>query len=143
MLAFHQYNDPFSFESLLRLPALSTQPSSGWQALDLDEHLFDGVFKQPDAKLQDLQELHTNYFHLQSQNVPLPEIESASVSTSSDFEEPHAADVTSKKGPLDYDEDIWTLPDVTRPKISAALTSWDSFLQPSHLEPRTAYPSEA
>jgi hypothetical protein len=144
MLAFNQYNDPFSFESLLSLPALSTQPSSGWQALDPDEHLFDGVFKQPDAKLQGLQELHTNYFHLQSQNVPLPEIESASVSSApSDFEESHTADVTSKNGPLDYDEDIWTLPDITRPKISAVLTSWDSFLHPSHLEPRTTYLSEA
>src|SRR5271170_4961569 len=105
MLAFNQYNDPFSFESLLSLPALSTQPSSGWQILDLDEHLFDGIFKQPEAKLQGLQELlHTDHFHLQSQNVPLPEIESASVSSAqSDFEETHAADVTSKKDRLDYD----------------------------------------
>ena len=137
MLAFSQYNDPFSFESLLSLPALSTQSSSGWQILNLDEHLFDGVFKQPDAKVQGLQELHTNYFHLQSQNVPLPELESASVSSApSDFEETHAADVSSKD-PLDYDEDIWTLPDITRPKSSAALTSWDNFLQSSYLEPRT------
>jgi hypothetical protein len=144
MLAFNQCNDPFSFENLLSLPALSTQSSSGWQILDLDEHLFDGVFKQPDAKLQGLQELHTNYFHLQSQNVPLPEIESASVSSAqSDFEATYAEDATSKKDRLDYDEDIWTLPDITRPKISAALTSWDSFLQPSHLEPRTIYLSEA
>lgn len=144
MLALNQYNDPFSFENLLSLPALSTQPSSAWQILDLDEHIFDGIFKRPEAKLQGLQELHTNYFHLQSQNVPLPEIESASVSSApSDFEETHAADVTSKKERLDYDEDIWTLPDITQPKISAALTSWDNFLQPSYLEPRTTYLSEA
>src|ERR1700733_5912928 len=98
MLALNQYNDPFSFESLLSLPALSTQPSSGWQILDLDEHIFDGIFKQPEAKLQGLQELHTNCFHLQSQNVPLPEIESASVSSApSDFEATYAEDATSKK----------------------------------------------
>src|SRR3954469_10604083 len=114
MLAFNRYNDPFSFESLLSLPTLSTEPSSGWQALDLDEHLFDGVFKQPDAKLQGLEQLHTNYFHLECQNVPLPELESASVSSAlSDFEETHAAEVTSKRGSLNYDEDIWTLPDIT------------------------------
>jgi hypothetical protein len=144
MLAFSQDNGPFSFERLLSLPAFLTQPSSGWQILDLNEHLFDGVFKQPDAQLPGLQELHTNYFHLQSQNIPLPEIESPSVSSApSEFEETHAADVTSKEDPFDYDEDIWTLPDIARPKISATLTSWDSFLQPSYLAPRATYLSEA
>jgi hypothetical protein len=144
MLAFDLYNDPFSFESLLSLPALSTQTSTAWQALDLDEHQFDGIFKQPDTKTQVLQELQPDYFHLQTYDVPLPEIESASVSSApSDFDDTPATDNTVKKDTLEYDGDIWTLPDVTRPKISTALTSWDHFSQPSHVEPRVAFLSEA
>lgn len=143
MLAFDKYNDPFSFESLLSLPAISTQPSA-WQALDLDEHHFDGIFKQPDTKAQSLQELHANYFRLLTHDAPLPEIESASVSSApSDFDGTPAADNTVGNDSVEYDEDIWTLPDIAQPKISTTLSSWDQFLQPSCLEPKAMYLSEA
>jgi hypothetical protein len=144
MPAFDQYNDPFSFESLLSLPALSTQSSSSWQALDLDEHHFHGIFKPPDTKGQVLGGLYPDFFHLQTHDVPLHEIESASASSAlSDFDDTPAADNIVEKHSVEYDEDIWTLPDVTQPKISTALSSWDHFLQPSYVEPTATYPSEA
>jgi Gamma tubulin complex component C-terminal len=143
MLAFNQYNDPFSFEGLASLPAISTEPSSAWQALDLDQHHFNGVFDQLDTKRQELQELDPDYFHLQARDVPLPEIESASVSSAqSDSDDIPATNDTVKKDSLKYDEDIWALPDVTRPQISTALISWDQFLRPTHVERNATYLSE-
>ena len=144
MLTFDLYNDPFSFERLLSLPALGTEPSSAWQTLDLDEPHFDEVFKPPDAKSQALQQLNTDYFHLQIYDVPLPEIESSSVSSApSAFNDTAATIETAKKDVPEFDENIWTLPDVIRPDTSATLTSWDHFLHPSRVEPGVAYLSEA
>ena len=144
MRAFDSYHDPFAFETLLSLPALSAQPSSAWHALDLDRHGFGGIFRQPDVKSHGLQELHSEYFQLQIHHTPLPEIESASVSSApSDVDDIPETNDTVNEDALKYNEDIWTLHDVTQPRVQTALTSWDHFLQPSHVEPRAAYLSEA
>src|SRR2546423_10229599 len=143
MLIYDFYNDPFSFEPLPSLPALGTEPSA-WQTLDLDGPHFDGVFKPSDTNPQVLQQLHTDYFLPQTDNVPLPEIESESVSSApSDEEDIHATYDTAKKDVLGFDENIWALPGVVRPDALAALVSWDRFLYPSHLEQKVIYLSEA
>lgn len=144
MLAFDRFNDPFSFESVLSLPALSTEPSPAWQTLDLDEPHFGEVFKEPDTKIEGLQKLQSDYFHLQNHDVPLPEIESATVSSApSDFDDTPAGDSHIEKDSSEYDGDIWTWCDVTRHQKSTALLSWERFLQPSHVQPRAVYLSDA
>ena len=145
MRAFDSYHDPFAFESLLSLPALSAHQSSAWRALDLDEHRVQRVLWQDDAaKSQGLQDLHSEFFHLQTFDVPLPEIESASVSSApSDVDDIPATSDVAKRDVCEDDDDIWTLHDVIRPGTSNVLTSWDRFLQPSHGEPEATHLSEA
>jgi hypothetical protein len=144
MPAFDRFDDPFCFESVLSLPALSSEPSSAWHGLDLDEPHFNGVFKEPDTKFEGLQKLQSVYFDLPNHDVPLPEIESATVSPApSDFDDAPARESHIEKDSSGYDGDIWTLCDVTRPQKSTALISWDCFLHHSHVEPRAIYLSEA
>ena len=144
MRAFDSYQYPFAFETLPSLPALSAQPSSAWRALDLDEHGLEGIFGQPDVK--STKSTRAAFRVLSAPNIrhSLPEIESASVSSApSDVDDIPATNDTLNKDALEYDEDIWVVHDVTQPRVPIALTSWDHFLQPSHVEPKAVYLSEA
>src|SRR2546421_146295 len=144
MPAFDRPSSPFSFERVLTLPALSTEPSSAWQIFNLDGPFAHRVWGEPDTKYEGLQKLQSDYFHLQNHHVPLPEIESATVSSApSDVDDALAGESHIEKDSSGYDGDIWTGSDVTHPQQPITLTSWDRFLHPSHLEPRVIYLSEA
>ena len=114
MLALDRYNDPFSLESLLSLPSLPIHASSAWQALDLDQHDISGIFGPSDTKRQELQELCSDYFHLQVHDVPLPDIESSNGSSIlAGFDDITATSDTKTNLP-GYEGDVWSLPDVIR-----------------------------
>ena len=139
MSTFQLYRDPLAPDDLLHLPMLKIE-SSVWETFELDYGHHDSALKAFAIVEEKLQSLKTNHFHLDTNDTPLPDLESSNVSTAA------SDDGSALGGQEEHEEavekDVWRLPEISEIKHTNALLSWDVFHDPTVNRPRTTYLSE-
>ncbi|KKY27555.1 putative gamma-tubulin complex component [Phaeomoniella chlamydospora] len=81
-------------------------------------------------------------FELVGEYEPLPGLEGSQISTASSVSERQQVPEHHSDNKGSYDP-LWTLPEVVSVEKLSKLLTWDTFLNPAHEEPRSAYLSEA
>ncbi|EHY57664.1 hypothetical protein HRR83_005429 [Exophiala dermatitidis] len=140
-MSLRNHADPFSTLAIRPLPQLNLEYSATWQGFRFDNSLESGLLRLNDVDTNPLSDLKPKAFHLDVQDVPLPDLSNPSSGPSSDSEtEPQPGQESEKT--VDETPEVWVLPDVYKRKPQDKLISWDTFLDKDHEEPPTPYISE-
>ena len=141
MSTFPLYPDPFAHDELLHLPMLKIEPSSAWETFELDYDHYDSALKPFTIVEEKLQPITPSHFHLDTNDTPLPDLESSNVSTAASYDgfTPVGQEEHEE---ADDEEAVWRLPEISEIKHTNALLSWDVFRDPTVTRPRTTFLSE-
>ncbi|KAL2431593.1 hypothetical protein ABEF95_011865 [Exophiala dermatitidis] len=140
-MSLRNHADPFSTLAIRPLPQLDLEYSATWQGFKFDNSLESGLLRLNDVDTNPLSDLKPKAFHLDLQDVPLPDLSNPSSGSSSDSEteQQHGQE---REETVDETSEVWVLPDVYKRKPQDKLISWDIFVDKDHEEPPTPYISE-
>ncbi|KEF58372.1 uncharacterized protein A1O9_06298 [Exophiala aquamarina CBS 119918] len=142
------YHDPFSIETLAKLPSLLVDPSAVWDGFIFDNSLESNLLQLSESEAKALPELQPALLALNLDSVPLQGLStppSASSETSSNefFEvQEHLSDEEADNHGDDDATNIWTLPEISKRSRKSRLICWDNFLNEKHKELQSGYLSE-
>ncbi|EXJ95011.1 hypothetical protein A1O1_00129 [Capronia coronata CBS 617.96] len=141
-MSFHDQIDPFSTVVIEKLPAFQVDSGEAWEGFKFNNNLEGGLFRLNDVDSKHLPDITPSVFHLDLQQIPLPDLSSPSSSSSSESGQ-ETQQTESGQGIDEEILDFWSLPDITQRPPKNRLIGWDSFLDIGHVESPTPYLSEA
>lgn len=135
--------DPFDAVDVLNIPEFKSEDEIQWQGFHFSKELKSEIFSIPHVDHKALQDLQPSTFTFEVENVPIPSLEASSASSYTTAEDDLYRNIEQPDKDSEPWENVWTLPEVKDSSRRSKLTSWDHFTNGQHIEPGTAYLSEA
>ena len=135
--------DPFDAVEVLNIPEFKFDGEIQWQGFQFSKELSSEIFSIPHVEHKTLHDLQPSTFIFDVEHVPIPSLEASSASSYTTAEDDLYRDIEQSDGDSEPWENVWTLPEVKDSSRQSKLTSWDHFTNAQHIEPGTAYLSEA